>query len=38
MLGDWRHRHGRDFDVLVLPIAAILVMLLLAVTQGRYSG
>lgn len=30
MLGDWRHRHQSDFEVLLLPIGVLVVLLVVA--------
>jgi hypothetical protein len=38
MLGHLGRGHGRDFDVLVLPIGALLVILILVITQGHFAG
>jgi hypothetical protein len=38
MLGEWGRGHGRDFDVLMLPIGALVVMFILAIVQGHFIG
>jgi hypothetical protein len=38
MLGDWRRGHGRDLDVLILPIGVLVVMFILAIAQGHFVG
>jgi hypothetical protein len=38
MLGDWRRGHGRDIDVLILPLGVLIVMLVLAIVQGHFVG
>ncbi len=37
MLGDWRGRHVRELDVLLLPVGALLTILILILVAAHQS-